>query len=202
MHYSPTYSGKEKTAHTLWSQFTRRDQEHFWQQYEKLIVKKTQLFAPVQASSPKVEIAVIQPRSFHNRFLPYWARLVFLTVNLGLMGMLSVNAYFSVAPKSALNFLAVLALFFTIRPLWCFTAFYTSNQGLLVLRDLIFRKKPFTWREIHLIQLYRDQYKTAYIKIWLKSNEQKHFKYPLVRRNHYKFLRVLEHKNIFVENKL
>ncbi|HAS41950.1 MAG TPA: hypothetical protein DCS93_15825 [Microscillaceae bacterium] len=212
MHHSPTYSAntkeknKERKAHQLWGQFTRRDQEGFWQQYEKLIVKNPQQFTSTQAPSQTLaqppKVVAIQPRSFHNRLLPYRVRLVFFTVNLGLMGIFLVNVFFSVHHKPAFSFLAALVFFYTIRPLWYFTSLYISNQHLLVLRDLLLRKKSFAWSKIHLIELYRDQYKTAYIKVWLRSNEQQCFKYPLVGRNHHKFLQVLEHKNIFVENRL
>jgi len=206
MRHLLTYSKKEKTARQLWSQFNRQDQEVFWQQYEQLIVKNARQFTPPQAPprslATKPKTTVIQSRSFHNPLFPYRARLVFLTVSLGLMGILLVGAFFSAEHRAALIFLATLVLFFTIRPLWYFTSFHTSNQGLLVLRDMMLHKKSFAWDKIHLIQLYRDQYNTTYIKVWLRSNEQTYFKYPLVGRNHHDFLQVLEDKNISIENKL
>ncbi|OJJ19419.1 hypothetical protein BKI52_21660 [marine bacterium AO1-C] len=198
-----THSEQEKTANELWGQFTRGNEEPFWQQYHKLIVREAQQ-VQMLSKTPVVEKTpvAIQPRNFHNLALNYRTRLVLAIGTLGLIAGFLVEAFSGGDKDMAPNVLVIMVLLFVLRSLWRFLMFNTSERGLLVIRDIPLRKEVFIWDKIQVIQLYKDQYKTAYIAIWLRSNEQYRFKYKLTEYDHQSFLEVLEQKRVFVENDL
>ena len=192
-------SEKEKMAHELWSQFNRREEESFWKQYQKLVVKEVRLAPlPPKDPVPKPETVTIPPRTFHNLVLSYHTQLVFLIGTLGLFIAFLIEALLGDEDGFISNIIIAFFLSFPIWMLYRFTIYNVSSKGLLVIRDIILRKKVFIWDKIHTVELYRDEYDTTRLVIWLKSNQQYRFKYPLLGYQSQDFIAILQQKGVKV----
>ncbi|OJJ19421.1 hypothetical protein BKI52_21670 [marine bacterium AO1-C] len=201
-HFSPSQS--EQNAHQLWSQFTRYNQEAFWQQYEPLIDKTATKISSITQPKPSKKVRAVTPQTFHYLIFPYRIRFISFIVTIGIiLSLLFLTSISTSEAKSYGNIISIIILLLLANYLWVFSIYDVSDEGLIITRNLSLDKTQFSWKEIQAVKIYcsgADEGTTTHLNILLKTNEVFYFKYPLFEDDHLTFLKILGQKRIAIDS--
>ncbi|OJJ22925.1 hypothetical protein BKI52_00810 [marine bacterium AO1-C] len=203
MKLHPPHADSEKKANALWRQFSRRDQEAFWKQYEPLITHhKSSQKAPLTTKVP-TQVKKSSNRVFHPSLVNYFRSGIIISL-LILLSFLPIATTDTIEETIIFPLIYIVFVLVTIAyDLWRLNSFQVREKSLVIQKKVFFMEYYIHWSDIRSIVIERwknknESYRMLAIDTY--SNGSKSYKFPMSEEAQLEFISLLEAKNIDIKD--